>query len=263
MRPWIALVALVSLPLLAGGGDTATVAGPNVTPATKGAPGTAATGAKAATIADAWRALGTTTNACSERDLHFDYWPDGGVRNFWCHATSVLAWKAFVALAPHKPFSRGPHTQGKLALHDPRDFGRYNPAFVRWLVDNGVPAASDEALRAQTQPLYEKYVRQLARVYYVVHERLEQKPAWKKQQRNLYLKTMDEKNPDWGAYYDKYSTFLGEADSDWGGYDPNLQSASVAFWLRRDVDGTAPIFFEGLKKLLGTYDAAFLTPQKH
>jgi hypothetical protein len=30
------------------------------------------------------------------------------------------------------------------------------------------------------------------------------------------------------------------------------------FWIRRQADGTAPDFFAGLKKLLETYDAAFL-----
>jgi hypothetical protein len=97
-------------------------------------------------------------------------------------------------------------------------------------------------------------------VYFVVHERLDapKNKAWKKKMRNEYMRVMDEKNPDWGSYYDKFSTFLGEADSDWGGYDPNLQSASVAWWLRRDVDKTAQLFFEGLTKLLRTYDAAWL-----
>jgi hypothetical protein len=218
-------------------------------------------------FAAAWRALGKTRNTCSEKELHFDYWPDGGIRNFYCHATTSLALSAVTKLAGVAPFVRGPHGVGglgddaQLSLHDPRDFGRYNPAFVQWLVDNAVPAAGDAQLREETQGLYDKYVRQLARVYFVVHQKLEARPAWKKQQRNLYMKAMDEKNPDWSAYYDKYSTFLGEADSDWGGYDPNLQSASVAWWLRRDVDKTAPLFLQGLEKLLRTYDGAWLDAQ--
>ncbi len=211
-------------------------------------------------FAAAWRALGRTHNACDDRDLGYDYWPDGGIRNFYCHALSVMSWRALLKLAPMKPWLRGPHgrwKEGKLALHDRHDFGRYNPAFVRWLVDNAVPAAGDAELREETQPLYDADVKKLARVYFVVYRHIEARPAWKKRERALYLKTMDEKNPDWGSFYDKYSELLGDAGHDWGGYDPNLQSAAAAFWLRRDVDGTAPLFFEGLDKLLRTYDAAW------
>jgi hypothetical protein len=34
--------------------------------------------------------------------------------------------------------------------------------------------------------------------------------------------------------------------------------AAPGFWIRRQIDGTAPDFFAGLKKLLDTYDADFL-----
>lgn len=237
-------------------------AGDVVSPAASQSPQRVLVGANKATnaFANAWLALGTTANKCSERELHFDYWPNGGLRNFYCHALTTMAYQAVVKLAGVSPFVRGPHGQfgGNLSLNDPRDFGRYNPAFVQFLVDNAIPGASDQTLRVDTQSLYDSYVRQLARVYFVVHARLEAKPAWKKQMRNEYMRVMDEKKPDWGSYYDKFSTFLGEADSDWGGYDPNLQSASVAWWLRRDVDKTAPLFFEGLTKLLKTYDATWL-----
>lgn len=225
-----------------------------------------ATPAKSATFAEAWRALNGTHNGCSAKDLHFDYWPDGGIRNFYCHVISRFSYATVLKLAKVKPFLRGPHgqhgAQTRLALHDPRDFGRYNPEFVRFLVDNAIPAASDAALRAETQPVYDQFVQQLARVYFVVHERLVNNPAGMKRARDEYMRVMDEKKPDWAGYYDKYSTFLGEADTDWGGYDPNLQSAAVAWWLRRDVDKTAPIWFEGLTKLLRTYDGAWLESQQ-
>lgn len=215
-----------------------------------------------AAFAKAWRALGQTKNQCSATDLHYDYWPEGGIRNFYCRAITALSLQAVTTLSGVEPFTRGPHLGGgSLSLHDPRDFGRYNPAFVQFLVDNAIPAADDALLREETQAYYDNYVKQLARVYFVVHQRLEKRADFKKKMRNEYLRVMDEKKPDWGAYYDKFSTFLGEADANWGGYDPNLQSASVAWWLRRDVDKSAPIFFEGLTKLLRTYDAAWLESQ--
>jgi hypothetical protein len=251
-----ALVLLASSPLLAGGDAPSAPSVPPVGQASAPAP------AGSAPFVDAWRALGATVNKCSERELHFDYWPDGGIRNFYCHALTALSYEALVKVSGTTPFVRGPHSSTRLSLNDPRDFGRYNPAFVRRLVDSAIPAADDAALRAETQPLYDTYVRQLARVYFVVHRRLESQPAFKKKMRNEYLRVMDEKNPNWGAYYDKFSTFLGEADSDWGGYDPNLQSAAVAWWLRRDVDKTAPLFLEGLTKLLRTYDAQWLDGQR-
>ena len=219
----------------------------------------------------AWRTLGTAENRCKPADLGYDYWPHGGIRNFWCRAQSVLPWAAVTKLAPAKIWLRGPHGEwlgGKLDLHNPHDFGRYNPAFVRWFVDNAVPASQNEQLRFATQPAYDEYVRELAHTYFAVHEKMQANPKWVKRERDLYLRTMDEKNPNWAAFYDKFSSFLGANGLaaraggtfgfDWGGYDPNLQSAAVAFWLRRDVDKTAPLFFEGLTKLLKTYDAAWL-----
>ena len=100
----------------------------------------------------------------------------------------MYAWSAFVAQAP-PIWLKGPHArwrEGALALHDPHDFGRYNPAFVRWLVDNAIAPVTPATTSA-----YDKYIRKLARTYFAVHKAM--KPDWIKRERALYLKTMDEK----------------------------------------------------------------------
>lgn len=193
--------------------------------------------------------LPASKNACTESELSFDYWPHGGIRNFWCHARSVMSWDELARSAPDI-WLKGPHGQTRLALHDKHDFGHYNPVFVHWLVDQ-IPASSPE-----NQAAYDFSARELARAYYRVHAAMT--PSIIKKEREKYLHVMDEKNPDWASFYERWSTFLGDAEHDWGGVDPNLQSASVAWWLRRDIDGTAPIFFEGLTKLMKTYDADWL-----
>ena len=42
------------------------------------------------------------------------------------------------------------------------------------------------------------------------------------------------------------------------GFDGNVVKNVVGFWLRRDIDGTEPLFFDALLTLLETYDAKWL-----
>jgi hypothetical protein len=37
-------------------------------------------------------------------------------------------------------------------------------------------------------------------------------------------------------------------------YDVNVVNTSVAFWVRRSIDGTMPEFYRGLEKLVRAYD---------
>lgn len=225
-------------------------------------------------VADAWTKLGATTNTCVDGEIDFDPWPDGGMRTFWCHARSVMPWAVFAKLVPVEPWVSGPHRrwrEGALSLKEANDFGRYNPKFVRWLVDNAVPASTRPALREQTQPVYDKLVARLARTTFAVWRKLSANPAFKKRERALYAQAIAGKNAEY-MYYDRYGGFLGkhgltatrlqDFQEDWGGHDINVQSAAVAFWLRRDMDGTAAIFAEGLQKLLKTYDANWLATQQ-
>ncbi|MBI1949642.1 MAG: hypothetical protein HYS27_28405 [Deltaproteobacteria bacterium] len=216
---------------------------------------------KATTVADAWRSLPSISgHGCAEQDLIFDYGADGGMRNFFCRALTVFSWKTFLALTPTAPFRAGPHKSGKLKLDSERDFGRYDPRFVRWAVETLIPAAGDAALRAETQAAYDVAVRTLARTYWEVERAIASDPAWRTREVNIYLRAADDASVKWDAsvvwfYHDVLGT-------DWGGWDPNHIRSATMWWLRRTKDGTADLWRGGLEKLLATYDGAWLAAHR-
>jgi hypothetical protein len=256
-----ALVLALALSSIAHAGDVADPAPPKapvtLTPTPKPKPG------PVKTIADAWRALPDSGSACGD-DLIFDYGVGGGMRNFFCRTLTVLSWKTFLKLAPTAPFRKGPHKGGRLNLDAERDFGRYDPAFVKWATTSLVPAATDPLLRQETQGLYNQQVRELAHVYFLVDKALSSDPKWIERERRRYLVSMDAKGGGWdvweitGTYHD----VLGTAAGDWGGHDPNHVRSAVMWWLRRHHDDTAALWREGLVRLLGAYDAEWLRDQQ-
>jgi hypothetical protein len=184
-------------------------------------------------------------SACGD-DLIYDYELDGGIRNVFCRALTVLSWKTFLAMAPVPPFLGGPHQNGKLDLHA-STFGSYNPAFVTWATRTLLPAETDSALRKQTQPVYDKQLRHLARLYFLVDKAAATDPLWRVQQQHAPQDVAD---------------LFGDPAHNWGGHDPNLVGSAMSWWMRRDQDGTTPLWRDGLVRLLRTYDAAWLTAEQ-
>jgi hypothetical protein len=199
----------------------------------------------------AWRALPSIRGQGCGDDLVFDYGDAGGLRNFFCRALTVFSWNAFLGLAPTAPFRSGPHPAGRLDLHAARDFGRYDPAFVRWAVARLAPGIDDGAFRAETQGIYDAHIRPLARTVRAVRGALVVDPrrlaGWQAEYRAAIAAGRTDVLP---VLYD----LLGDADHEWGGYDPNIVRSAALWWLRRELDGTAPLWAEGLERLVGAYD---------
>jgi hypothetical protein len=185
------------------------------------------------------------------------------MRNFFCRALTVFSWKTFLGLAQVSPFLSGPHKSGKLDLAAKSEFGHYNPDFVRWATRTLVPAADDAALREQTQTVYDLQVRTLARAYFKIWRVISADPAWQSKERAVYGDAMAKGTADWASpVVDLYHQTLGPSEQDWGGYDPNTVRSATMWWLRRTLDETAPLWAEGLERLLSTYDAAWLAAEK-
>jgi hypothetical protein len=219
--------------------------------------------AKATTIADAWLALPRIKGHGCGDDLVFDYGSDGGMRNFFCRALTVFSWKTLLSLAPVLPFRAGPHAEGKLNLSSEKDFGRYDPRFVRWATSALIPAADDPRLRADTQRIYERHARSLARTYYRVWRAISSEPGWVEAEVRFYLGAADRGEvAALGRALDLYHDVLGSAEQDWGGHDPNHVRSATAWWLRRSHDNTAELWQEGLERLLKTYDATWLASEQ-
>jgi hypothetical protein len=211
-----------------------------------------------------WLGLPHTRTMCGA----YDYFPDGGMRNFACHLGPPAAYATLVELAPLPVFLSGPHSRVALDLESQTDFGRYNPDFVRWLARVALPDARDSAFARATRPVWQGYVRPLAQIHRVTYDKWRANPRLLASETRRYLNMLEQgevpaydyerffyfmnpgfaQNPDGG--------FTGFVDDGFdGGYNGNVVKTAAAFWLRRHVDGTAEIFYEALLRAFETYDA--------
>ncbi len=186
-------------------------------------------------------ALPASKNGCPD---DYDYFPNGGMRIFWCHARTVLPFSALAELSGTRVFLSGPHTQNALTLGSKTDFGHYNPAFVRWMIDKALPSATDPSARKELAPIYDRYLRERGRIYLSALAIVKANPERFDEERKSYL---EHENPQ-NRYGEDFAP--APAMEDW----PNELPPAVAFWVRRSIDGTAGLFEEGLGKLVDAYD---------
>jgi len=201
----------------------------------------------------AWQALPSSANHCPDA---FDYWPDGGIQNFWCHARGAVSLDQLASFSATAIWRSGPHGLGALDLDEAGSFGHYDPAFVDWLVQHGVAASDDPAFRAATQEAYDGYVRPLARDMWRTRRKLQSHGKCKARELELYKEAMAAGS---AYHYERWYGFLAD---DWcttqgtGGQvgNGNVVKSAVGFWLRREMDGTADAWARGLESLLVAYD---------
>lgn len=225
---------------------------------------------------DAFAGLaGRAQEAC---DASFATWfEDFGVRGLACAAAEVVAPTSFVARAPVVPFRSGPHivTADRVQLDlNVHDFGQYDPAFVTWLVEHGIPAA-DSPARALTQPVYDRRVRRLARIYWLTYADLETNgfpdkvPAGPLADYSMYVyggfvpddvHNVAENGFSVSVFTERSETLLPQIGVPIGNEWTVKYEANTAygFWIRRRFDGTLGVWHDGLRRLLQTYDAAWL-----
>jgi hypothetical protein len=205
----------------------------------------------------------------------YDYFPRGGIQNFWCHRPEDLELASIRALAGVDIFAAGPHKKDGLSLAVPHDFGRYNPAFVRWLVDRAAPAGRDTAARRATQAAYEANLRPLAEILWKVHEKATADAACFERERRQYEALLRARalprdhHERWFFFMNPFfcsnlpsinsmgSSFFYESAFD-AGVNGNVTKTAVGFWIRRSIDGTRDTFAEGLRKLLASYQPSLL-----
>jgi hypothetical protein len=137
--------------------------------------------ARAALFA-AVKALPGSESGCTDHD----YFPHGGLRNFYCHVKKQLTATAIAKLARLKVFVKGPHDKD-LDLTNAKSFGHYNPKFVRWL-GAAIPGARSKAVRKVMQPLYNSTLKELARIFYVTGRKLRAHKRFLTKAKKRYLK---------------------------------------------------------------------------
>lgn len=187
-----------------------------------------------AEVLAAWRALPSSSNSCQG----FDYFPNGGLRAFFCHAQSVMPFEKLARLAGTRVFVSGPHRAGQVNFNSESEFGHYDLGFVKWLGQHGIPGQGDPILKAALQPIYDRDMKSLARVYLAVALRLWSDPDYFSTQARAYTNYRNHR-PDFARF---------------AGLDENLWVPAHAFWVRRKLDGTADAFLDVLRTLMNTYD---------
>lgn len=245
-----------------------------------GSPGFASPASDAA-LADVWAELdegmqmAAVGDACVRR--YGTYFPDFGVRGLACAAAQVVPATTLAGRAPVAPFRQGPHAVSdravRLDLTAENTFGHYDPVFVRWLVEAGVP--DGQTARTLAQPVYDRHLARLARVYWLTHADLaaagypEETPEGALTAYAAYLDGGPIPDGMEGyeggfavyAFTDRSQRLLPEVglapgENEWEAtYEANT---AYGFWLRRRADGTHAIWHDGLRDLLGAFDAGWL-----
>lgn len=233
---------------------------------------------------DVWAGMEAAASTMTEyqntpcADTFGTWFEEFGVRGLACIAADVVDPVEIVARAGMDVFTQGPHTveNGSFSLNltSIRDFGHYNPVFVDWLMDNGVVGVGRPAVRALTQPIYDSYMKRLARAYYVTFEDMAADgypAAAPPGPLSDYAYFLDGRPiPDNAVSYDGgFSVYSFTELSE--GLLPRLElqimnqweaiyelNTAYGFWLRRRVDGTHEHWHDGLVQLLETYDGEWI-----
>jgi hypothetical protein len=207
----------------------------------------------------------------------FDYYPNGGIQNFWCHRPARITLASIRELAGVDIFTKGPHSVDTLQLDAASDFGHYNPAFVRFLIDKAGPSERGSAAQKATQPSYDAHLKPLAEIFWKTYAKSQADKECFAREKAAYGDLIAKKKLP-KDYYERWFYFMNPYFCDRGvqhnfnfysdnafdaGVDGNVTKTVVGFWLRRSLDGTMDAFAEGLKKMLTAYEPELIaTPSK-
>ena len=212
------------------------------------------------------------------------WFPDWGVRGAACVAAQIAPPAELIGRAPTAPFRSGPHAVGetvRLDLDAARSFGRYDPAFVRWIGEAAVPTGPTAAV---VRPAYQRHFARTARLFWLARRDLarggfpDAVPAGAPADYAAFLdggpvpegaESYDlDADPNGGfsvfAFTDRSEALLADLDmtlsNDWTGkYEGNV---GYGFWLRRRADGTEAGWADALERLLRTFDADWMAEHR-
>jgi hypothetical protein len=168
-------------------------------------------------------------------------------------------------------FLSGPHSKYYLESNDLLDFGHYNPEFPQKLREFLLPAKHHPKLLQLTKPIYNEWLQQTARDFFVIYQKLDSNPKFFRKEADRYLLLVEESRLD-PYYLDRFILFLYPAYTDNEdpeeaakfsmipgdeSMDAQIVKELVGFWIRRKADGTDTEFILGLVELLSLYDPEF------
>jgi hypothetical protein len=196
----------------------------------------------------------------------FDYWPNGGLRILYHYLRTFATYAQLSLHFGTSVWVSGPHTAKELDLHHPTSFGHYNPRFVEWLRSNIRFVTTKRAFVLATSAIYGQYLSEIVTRYYVTYQLLRGNPdvmqeLTKSFQEGLATGTLPQQyyyNLAWSVAPEEQSPVhkLIEVLDKQLGHDSNVTCTAVYFWVRRHLDGTAPLFFSILVDLFVAYEEA-------
>lgn len=209
----------------------------------------------------AWLGLPATKSACPQ---HFDFFPKGGLLNFYCHAQTVLGVEQLEQLAGMPSTVAPPADAPQRSVA--RAFRNYDPRFVAWLRHALLLARYDRRFREETQPIYDAWVAPLARKWLGARRLMLARRTWLDAEVRWTRSALEHGTLPEGYYWRRYDRFAMPAPSDDGTFraldatsrDGNVGTSAVAFWIRRELDGSAAAFTAALEELVAIYDASWL-----
>lgn len=199
----------------------------------------------------AWTAI--TTKQCTDLVT--------GVRVTYCSVAPYLGIDRLKALSGLSVFQDGGPHDKTLAFNSEK-FGHYNIKFVKWAKENLLPKEVNSQEAAKLA--YRQIGQRTARVFLLAHQWLEEHPAERAKLVTAYRdgvrvklegKDLQHLSPYW-----KYGEQL-DNDRDVAfrnGTNGQLACTAIGFWARREVDGTAEEFYDGLRRTLQMFDPEFL-----
>lgn len=194
-----------------------------------------------------------------------------GIHAFYCKLETIVGIEALSELLGTEIFRSGPHQSSSLVLNDTSSFGYYHPDFPKALRRYLIPAKYNAAFRAITQSVYDEYIQETARSFFIIYQKLDSNPKFFKKEAERYKRLTDEDRMD-PYYLNRFILFMYPAFTD--NEDPyeaakftirkgdeeldaQMVKEIVGFWLRRKVDGTEREFHLGLTDLIKIYDPEF------
>lgn len=139
-------------------------------------------------------------------------------------------------------FKKGPHKNGAFNLNSSKEFGHYHPAFLKWVEEQAIPSVAEGAFYEFTRKIYLDKVQYYAQLILEGRLILNEKPevlVAAKKKYNQFLQ--DPLRPSLSAY--KEFRLLEE-----------LSPEVLAFWVRRDLDGSAATIEQLLTRFIQIYD---------
>jgi len=189
------------------------------------------------------------------------YFPDSGIQSAYCFIKTWTPVSVLEKISGHKVFLNSPHKNDDIVLTE-KSFGHYNPEFLIWGIKNILPITNSKEAGDVVKQNYKKYISGSAKIYYMVHLKLQQKNEKNEKIRDHIISAINNKKSyDNGEYfeylentpYERYS-----ADSKRYGANGNIVKTAVSFWIRRELDKTDHLFIQAMEKVFMAYEPEFL-----